>query len=272
MGEAQQLAHPKTAYHKVSRPFQLCYGNLMGLFTPVAISVYKYVSKGGDFTGEEVWQYCLGTGIIQEFAAANTRKQIGVSECVERTLCTMVRCMPADSGFPLMWGELFMAAASLKNRIRHNVLKRETLLKMLHREKADLSYLRVIGAGTFVRIKDSRKLDAAAWERKVCGYSEENKSYRVWNPKTHRVVESRNVTFIETLPHLVPRLQSSLRCKSWYCRRGISTTTIWTTTTFHTTTYCGMEETTPVFWTSPPTFPLTTRTPVACLTMRKCRS
>ena len=35
-------------------------------------------------------------------------------------------------------------------------------------------------------------------------YSEESKSYRVWNPKTSRVVESRKVTFIETKPHLLP--------------------------------------------------------------------
>ena len=45
VGEAQQVAHPKTANHKFSRPVQLCYGNLMGPFTPVAIGGYKYVSK-----------------------------------------------------------------------------------------------------------------------------------------------------------------------------------------------------------------------------------
>ena len=38
----------------------------------------------------------------------------------------------------------------------------------------------------------------------MCGYSKARKSYRVWNPKTHRAVESRNVTFIETPPHLLP--------------------------------------------------------------------
>ena len=75
---------------------------------------------------------------------------------------------------------------------------------MHHGEEAGLSHLCVIGAKTFVHIKYSRKLDAAAWERKVCGYSKESKSYRVWNPKTRRVVESRNVTFIETPPHLLP--------------------------------------------------------------------
>ena len=38
----------------------------------------------------------------------------------------------------------------------------------------------------------------------MCNYSEENKAYLVWNPKTHRIVESRNVTFIKTPPHLLP--------------------------------------------------------------------
>ena len=73
-------------------------------------------------------------------------------------------------------------------------------------QNADLSYLCVIGAKTFVRIKNSRKLYAAVWKGKVYGYREENKSYRVWNPTTHRVVESRNVTFIVTSLYLLPPL------------------------------------------------------------------
>ena len=133
-----------------------------------------------------------------------------------------------------------MAAAYLKNRTPHKALKMETPFKMLHGEEADLPHLRVIGARAFVHIKDSRKLDTAAWEGKVCGYSEDRKSYRVWNPKTHPVVESKNVTLSRHRRTCFPRLQSSLRCKIWYRRRGISTTSLWTTTTFHTTTYCGM--------------------------------
>ena len=41
-------------------------------------------------------------------------------------------------------------------------LKMETPFKMLHGEQSDFSYLRVIGARTFVHIKDSIKFDAAA--------------------------------------------------------------------------------------------------------------
>ena len=115
--------------------------------------------------------------------------------------------MLADSGFSSsMWGELFMAAVCLKNRTPHKALTMKTSFSMLHGEKADPQHLRVIGARTFVHIKNSRKLDAVAWEGKVCDYSEEKKSYRVWIPKTRRVVESRKVIFIETSPHLLPRL------------------------------------------------------------------
>ena len=36
----------------------------------------------------------------------------------------------------------------------------------------------------------------------LCGFSEDEAlSYRVWDPKTRRVLDSRNVTFIETPPH-----------------------------------------------------------------------
>ena len=39
----------------------------------------------------------------------------------------------------------------------------------------------------------------------VCGFSEtKNNSYRIWNPKTRRVVERWNVVFIETPPNLLP--------------------------------------------------------------------
>ena len=38
------------------------------------------------------------------------------------------------------------------------------------------------------------------------GFSkDEALSYRVWNPKRRRVMESRSVTFIETTPHLIPQ-------------------------------------------------------------------
>ena len=45
-GKGQQLAHPKKAQHVgITRPFQLCYGDLTGHFTPEAYGGFKYVRK-----------------------------------------------------------------------------------------------------------------------------------------------------------------------------------------------------------------------------------
>ena len=44
------------------------------------------------------------------------------------------------------------------------------------------------------------KLEEKAWEGVMLGYGKDSKSYRVYNPHTRRITESRNVTFIET-PH-----------------------------------------------------------------------
>ena len=152
VGKGQQLAHPKKAQHAhITRPFQLCYDDLMSPFTPEAYGDFKYVSKitdqfsrwtavyllenkscafhyfrlfvtstvipcggrvirwrvdkGGEYTSEGFKQYCLETGIVQEFAATNTPQQNGVSERVGRTLCSMVRCLLVNSGLPSkLWG------------------------------------------------------------------------------------------------------------------------------------------------------------------------
>ena len=48
LGKSHQLAHPKTADHKVKHPFQLVFADLMGPITPEALGGYKYVSKISD--------------------------------------------------------------------------------------------------------------------------------------------------------------------------------------------------------------------------------
>ena len=68
--------------------------------------------KGGEYTREDFKAYCQETGITQQFVATNTPQQTGVSECVGRILCTMVRFMRVDSGLsPFLWGKLMMAAS-----------------------------------------------------------------------------------------------------------------------------------------------------------------
>ena len=99
-----------------------------------------------------------------------------------------------------------LTAPYLCNRMPHSELDMETPFKRLYGKEANLSYLKIIGARSFVHIKDAKKLESKSWEGMLCGFSEDEAlSYRVWNPETRKAVESRNVTFVETPPHLTPQ-------------------------------------------------------------------
>lgn len=75
----------------------------------------------------------------------------------------------------------------------------------MHTKEADLTGLRAIGARVFVKRETyTRKLDDRSFEGKLCGFSQDNKAYRIFNPSKGTVVESRNVTFIETPPYTLP--------------------------------------------------------------------
>ena len=207
LGKGQQLAHPKKAQHAgITRPFQLCYGDLMGPFTPEVYGGFKYVSKitrqfarwtavylledksctfdffclfvtstvtpcggqvirwrankGGESTSEAFKQYCLETGITQEFAATNTPQQNGVSKRIGRTLCSMVCCLLVDSGLPpKLGGGLMLTAAYLCNRMSHSGLDMKTPFNRLYGKEANLSHLKIIDARALVHIKDAKKLE-----------------------------------------------------------------------------------------------------------------
>ena len=66
----------------------------------------------------------------------------------------------------------------------HSGLDTETPFKRLCGKEANLSPLKVIGARTFVHIKDAKKLQPKSLEGMLCGFSEDEALfYRVWNPK-----------------------------------------------------------------------------------------
>eukprot|EP00752_Nemacystus_decipiens_P018047 g16180.t1 len=81
---------------------------------------------------------------------------------------------------------------------------------------AALSHLRVVGARAFVHYEHHReKLQDRAWEGRLVGYSKDSRAYRIYNPATRRVVESRNVTFIETPDAPVPPAAADTRDSSF---------------------------------------------------------
>lgn len=80
-------------------------------------------------------------------------------------------------------------------------MKQQTPYMILHGKEASLHHLRVIGARAFVRVEThTKKAVAKACEEWLVGYSGNNKSFCIYSPAKRRVLESRNIIFIETPP------------------------------------------------------------------------
>ena len=131
--------------------------------------------RGSEYTGEGFWSYFLQTAINLEFAATNELQQVGASDRQGRTLAAKTQCLLVDSGLPkYLWAELTWAATYLANLTPHSALNIATPYKALVGKEAHLSYLKIIGARTFVHVEThTRKLDDKAWEGRQRGYSQD---------------------------------------------------------------------------------------------------
>ena len=162
--------------------------------------------KGGEYIGKEFKTLCVNAGINVEYITTNTPQQNGVSERDGQTLAQITRCLMKDGNFPpSSWGELIFTAAYLSNRSPHSALGGATPYFRMHNKEADLSGLRAIGARAYVhREIYTRKLDDRVFEGKLCGFSQDSRTYRIYSPAKGTVVESRNVTFLETPAYSLP--------------------------------------------------------------------
>ena len=118
----------------------------------------------------------------------------------------MTRCLFKDGNIPrTMWGEIFFIAVHLCNRSPHSALGGEAPFLKMHGKYADLSGLRAIESRAFVHIETyTMKLGDQAWEGKLFGFSQGSRAYRIYKPEKGTVVESRNVTYLETPPYSMP--------------------------------------------------------------------
>ena len=159
-------------------------------------------NRGGEYTGLEYREDCLQTGIKQEFTATNTPQQNGISEREWESLWNMTRCFLAEAGVPkYLWQETFRMAVYLANRVPSTPLGGKTPFTMWHRGTPPrLEDLRTFGARAFVHEKRYvKKLIMKAWEGRMVGYGKDSKTYQIWESGT-KIVESRNATFVKTLP------------------------------------------------------------------------
>ncbi|CAB1104474.1 unnamed protein product [Ectocarpus sp. CCAP 1310/34] len=155
--------------------------------------------------------YCKTTGAVQTFTSPHTPQQNGISERDGRTILNMTRCILNEARLPkILWGEIAATSVFLINRLPHKALQGDTPYYRMFGKQAELSFLRIIGCRAFVHVEGhTNKLQPKAWEGILVGYNSDSPSFQVYNRETRRITSSRNVTFIEEPPAVIPTVDAS---------------------------------------------------------------
>ncbi|KAK9702800.1 hypothetical protein QE152_g29719 [Popillia japonica] len=140
-------------------------------------------------------------GIQRQLTIPGTSQQNGVSERRNLTLANVTRCLLIESGLPLsFWGEAITTATYVRNRCPTIANKGVTPYERFYGVNPDISHLRTFGCRAWYKIKQPKtKFEPRAEEGIMVGYSSESKAYRIYNPRTRKIIIARDVVFDENI-------------------------------------------------------------------------
>ncbi|MCO5575276.1 hypothetical protein L7F22_029076 [Adiantum nelumboides] len=157
--------------------------------------------RGGEYMSGAFKDFLGKKGIKHQCTMPYTPQQNGVAERKNRSLMEMARCMLKAKSLPhKLWMEAVACAAHVLNRCPTRALKTITPYESWYDKKPSVSYLRVFGCLAYAHIPQQLrgKLDDKAVKCIFVGYSSGSKGYRLYNPATNKIFESRDVIFVET--------------------------------------------------------------------------
>ncbi|MCO5610381.1 hypothetical protein L7F22_064617 [Adiantum nelumboides] len=159
------------------------------------------IDRGGEYMSGAFKDFLGKKGIKHQCTMPYTPQQNGVAERKNRSLMEMARCMLKAKSLPhKLWMEAVACAAHVLNRCPTRALKTITPYESWYDRKPSVSYLRVFGCLAYAHIPQQLrgKLDDKAVKCIFVGYSSGSKGYRLYNPATNKIFESRDVIFAET--------------------------------------------------------------------------
>ena len=156
--------------------------------------------RGGEFVSHEFQTYCNINGINRHLTAPYTPQQNGVVERRNRTLLEMTRSILKHMSMPnQLWGEAIRHATYLINRVATRSLELSTPYEALRQRKPNLAHLKVFGCVCYAATKTvgRKKLDDISLALVHLGVEPGSKAYRLYDPKSRKIVVSRDVIFDE---------------------------------------------------------------------------
>ncbi|KAJ0532224.1 putative RNA-directed DNA polymerase [Helianthus annuus] len=156
--------------------------------------------RGGEFVSDAFNTFCRNHGIRRQLTTSYTPQQNGVAERKNRTVMNMVVMLLSAKNMPKMfWAEAVVWTFHVLNRCPTKALSNSTPQEAWNGSKPSVDHFRIWGCIAHVLVpKEKRtKLDDKSIKCIFVGISEESKAYRCLNPKTMKIITSKDVIFEE---------------------------------------------------------------------------
>ena len=156
--------------------------------------------NGGEYMGSEFQHICGELGIIHETTAPYTPEYNGLAERYNRTLQEGALTLQHDSQLS---GKFWVSAIHTVNFVRNRVL--HSRLGMSPYEsfwgvQPRVDWLRTYGSKCWVLIPKAirKKGEYRSIEGIFVGYFDNSRAYKVWIPRTHTIMKTRDAIFDES--------------------------------------------------------------------------
>jgi transposase InsO family protein len=140
-------------------------------------------------------------GIRRERTATYSPHQNGVVERMNRAVVELGRTMLISSSLPATFWMLAMdTAAYCRNRCPTTSLDEQTPFEAWTHLKPRVAHMRIFGCLAYVHIRkeERHKLDPKAKPCVFVGYPPDSSTYRLWSLQDNKLIESRDVYFVES--------------------------------------------------------------------------
>lgn len=156
--------------------------------------------NGGEYMSRTFDMFLKESGIRHQTTTPYTPEQNGLAERMNRTIVEKARCMLFDAKLGKeFWAEAVSTAVYLLNRSPLKSLINTTPEEVWANKKPNLINLKVFGCRALMHVpkEKRRKWDPKSVDTIFVGYCENTKGYRLFNPRTNKIVISRDVVFME---------------------------------------------------------------------------
>jgi hypothetical protein len=140
--------------------------------------------NGGEYTSNEIKDFCREAGIKRELTTPYNPQQNGVAERKNRSIVEAAKVMIHDQSLPMhLWAKASSTTVYVQNRSPHKILGNKTPKEVFTGKKLEVSYLRIFGCTVYIHVPKEKRTKLEPSRRKgiFLGYSETSKRYRIYN-------------------------------------------------------------------------------------------